>query len=324
MNNIEIAVIINSFNRFSLLKECVVSLNWIENSKYKDKIAVIVFEAGSTDGSLIWLSENKSLYPFPMEIIIPKEGEDTSFSAGINNGVLKSQELYPKLKYLFFFETDNQIFSDGSLEKAEKQLQVRSELAACGFTVKKHNGESAGIGTTFPNLFHFLIGLQLTNRLHLDQLPLNWCKEDNDNTLFSFLDCVYTSPLLVSLKAWNQSGGLDQKVFPFSDCDVDWAKRLNLLGWKMGVVKTEDVIHDNRETLSAWSKMRAMQFHRGRLRYFKRFHPVLLYLVWPIPLMLRHIFEWLLVKIFIWNTMRRKQLSQQFNGLIKRCFYGYE
>ena len=63
---------------------------------------------------------------------------------------------------------------------------------------------------------------------------------------------------------------MDAREFPFSDCDVDWAWRLSKLGWKLAVIKTTGVIHDNRETLSEWSGKRVIHFHRARMKLLKR------------------------------------------------------
>ena len=322
MNSKEIVIIINSFNRFALLKESInVLSNW-PSSDFQEKCVVVVYEAGSTDGSIEWLQNEGKNKNIPIEIILPVLTDDTSFSAGINTSVAHAIKKYSNLKYLLFYETDNQILNVKPLKQALSILQQRDDIAACGFTVKKHSGKSAGIGTQFPSVHHFLLGKKLVSRFHLDRLRLNWT--NINGVKFSLVDCVFTSPLLIKLEAWKQSGGFDSKAFPFSDCDVDWARRLQKLGWKMGIIEADGVIHDNKEILSAWSGRRSMQFHRARLRYFKRFHPILVYLVWPFPLIARHMLEWMAARFLIKDSIRRKQLTQQFSGLIKRCIHSYE
>ncbi|MDF7820398.1 hypothetical protein P1X15_22440 [Runella sp. MFBS21] len=323
MKKIDIAFVINSFNRFSLLKECLLALDWIPKSEFDGRIGVVVFEAGSTDGSLEWLQQSKGTLPFPLEIVVPLPNDDTSFAAGLNAGVDAAINTFPALHYLVFYETDNQIQNERPLQQALDQLIQRNDVGACGFTVKKHSGKPAGLGSSFPTVGQFLIGRQLVNRLHLDRPTFQWVVNEKGGR-FSYVDVVYTSPLVVKKEAWIDSGGLDAKMFPFSDCDVDWAKRLSLLGWKMGVVDTEGVIHDNRETLSAWSKTRAMQFHRGRIRYLQRFHPIALRLAWPLPVMVRHLGEWLTVQLLVWQGDRRTQLSRQFKDLLTHSFKKYE
>ncbi|NML63648.1 glycosyltransferase family 2 protein [Hymenobacter sp. RP-2-7] len=326
MNNIsvDIAIIINSYNRFALLQECLQALErWVIHSEFKDRCAVVIYEAGSSDGSIEWLQNNAQELSFPIKLILPKATEDTSFAAGLNKGVIHAEIQFPNLKYLLFYETDNQILSKNPLTNALFQLELQKNLGACGFTVRQINGKPAGIGQPFPTLFNFAIGKNLVHRFQLEAIPYQWMKGIN-GVEFSEVDVVYTSPLVVKLVAWKESGGLDSERFPFSDCDIDWARRLRNLGWRMGVVRSNDVIHDNQDALSTWSKSRAIQNNRGRLRYFQRHRPIGIYIVWPFPLMLRHLIELISVKLTVKDPERRLKLSKQFLELLKSCFRKYE
>jgi len=316
MKNKDIAIIINSFNRLSLMKECLKALsNWIPNSSFSSRCTIIIYDAGSTDGTLEWLSEESNGLGLQIELIIPKQGDDTSFAAGLNKGVNVANAKMPNLKYLIFYETDNQILNSTPLIQAFDQINNRKDLGACGFTVRYHNGSPAGAGMMFPKLYNFALGQRLTHFFNLEAIPYKW--EDNNGVPFSEVDVVFTSPLLVRLDAWRESKGLDEKEFPFSDCDIDWAKRLREVGWKMGVIKTNDVIHDNSSELSAWSMNRALHFHRARLKYFRRYKPVKTFLIWPIILVCRHFFELIIAKLFIKDKERKKQLTLQFSNLLK-------
>jgi len=105
---------------------------------------------------------------------------------------------------------------------------------------------------------------------------------------------VFTSPLVIRRKAWEQSGGFDATAFPFSDSDLDWAWRCAKLGWRMAVIASEDVVHDNLEQLSAWSANRALDFHRNRFRLLKRHRGKHIALLKPF-LFLRHWLETILL-----------------------------
>lgn len=324
MRNIDIVFIINSFNRQALLQECLQVLeSWIPRSIFEGRCAVVIYEAGSTDGSIEWLQNAAQTLSFPIEIILPQLGEDTSFAAGLNRGVAYAEAKFLALKYLLFYETDNQILSAEPISQALLQLTLEKKLGACGFTVRQVNGKPAGIGQPFPTLLNFAVGKAIVHRFQLEAIPYRW-EKGSAGTEFSEVDVVYTSPLLVKLVAWKASGGLDSKRFPFSDCDVDWARRLYNLGWRMGVIRSDDVIHDNQESLSTWSKSRAIQNNRGRLRYFQRHRPLGIYAVWPVLLLLRHFIELISVKLIVRDPERRAKLSNQFLGLLKSCSRKYE
>ena len=319
----EIAVVINSFNRLSLLKECIKSLtSWLPESELNNKVVIVVYEAGSTDGSLEWILKESLTSTVPIEIVVPALGDDTSFAAGLNAGVAFALDKFSNLNYLLFYETDNQILTQKPVIQALSVLKSEKNLAACGFTVRKHDGAPAGVGQPFPSLRNFLLGKQVVHKLQLEAIPYKW--QAHHDSQFSLVDVVYTSPLLVKTEAWKATGGLDAALFPFSDCDVDWAKRLRTLGWNMGVIKTNEVIHDNSEALSSWSSMRSLHNHRGRLRYFKRHRPLAVFAVWPLALVVRHLLELISVWFLIKEPLYRNHLYKQLYNLLKSCPANYE
>jgi GT2 family glycosyltransferase len=324
MDNVDIVFIINSFNRHVLLNECLSALEtWIPHSVFKNRCAAVIYDAGSTDGSIDVAQEAEKKLSFQIEIILSQLGEDTSFAAGLNRGVSYAEKKFPKLAYLFFYETDNQILTSAPLTQALSQLTSRASLGACGFTVRQHNGNLAGVGEPFPTLLNFALGKNIVHHFQLDAIPYRW-EQGMSDVEFSHVDVVYTSPLLVKLEAWHASGGLDSKCFPFSDCDVDWARRLRNLGWHMGVIRSDYVIHDNQAAISTWSKSRAMHSARGRLRYFQRHRPLSVFVVWPGLLLLRHLLEFTGTKLLVKDPTRRMQLAKQFLELLKACPKKYE
>jgi GT2 family glycosyltransferase len=318
----DIAIIINSFNRITLLKDCLSALSWIPHSELNHRCVIVVYDAGSSDGSIQWLAKKVGTFGIPLEVIVPAKGEDTSFSAGLNAGVEVAIKKYRSLKYLLFYETDNQILEAKPLLSALEQIEMRKGLAACGFTVSRHDGTSAGVGQPFPTLLNFALGKNLVHRFQLEAIRYNW-QTNIGEAEFSSVDVVYTSPLLVRVDAWNESGGLDAKLFPFSDCDVDWARRLKKLNWRMGVIRTHAVIHDNLEAISAWSKSRAIQNHRGRLRYFRRHRPLAVFIIWPFLLLIRHLMELISTLFLVKERERRNRLSNQYFNLLRSSLRDY-
>ncbi len=121
----------------------------------------------------------------------------------------------------------------------------------------------------------------------------------------------YTSPLLIRREAWEQGDGFDAKNFPFSDVDLDWAWRCAKLGWKMAVIASDNVLHDNLEQLSGWSANRALDFHRNRFRLLKRHRGKHVTLLKPF-LFIRH---WLETMILAWNSaadpMAKEKLAKR-------------
>ncbi len=325
--DIRTAILINSFNRLDLFREALKPLQqWLPSDPaWKRRVAVVVYDAGSTDGTLEWLEEQKQAASFPIEIVVPQSAEeDTSFAAGLNTIAAFAIERYKSLDYLLFYETDNQILSAPPLTKAREVLERHDKMAACGFTVRYVDGRPAGIGASFPTVWKFFLGPKLVHALKMDSIRYRNA-DAFTGVDYGILDIVHTSPLLVKVSAWLDSGGLDAERFPFSDCDLDWAKVLHDKGWLLSVIKTDEVIHDNQAAISSWSANRAIQSHQGRLRYLKKHARSKVFLAWPVGLLLRHGVEWMLANlIYLGKPDRRRQIRSTTGRLFRYCLSGYE
>ncbi|HYR23412.1 MAG TPA: glycosyltransferase [Chthoniobacterales bacterium] len=286
--SVELVAIINSFNRRSLLEDAVASLtNALRSVPFAS--AIVVFEAGSNDGSAEFLRTWREHHPADNLIVIEASADRRSFSAGVNAACADAIGRFPKCRWLFLYETDNCLTSAEPLEKAIALLELEPQLAAAGFTVKQYDGKFFGYGMRFPTALSFALGQNLAGQLNLHR-PNNSAWRISDGVRWRTCDVVFTSPLLVRREAWEQSGGFDEKNFPFSDVDLDWAWRCAKLGWKMAVIASDNVVHDNRRQLSAWSANRALDFHRNRFGLLKRHRGKHVALLKPL-LFLRHCLE---------------------------------
>jgi len=286
---VRLVAVINSLNRRKLLEVSLSSLT-VALKQLPFGTAIVVFEAGSTDGSLEWLQHYQSSCDGPQIFILtPAPGEDSSFAVGVNAGCRKAILTYPELHWLLLFETDNCIGGSEPIALAARLLESHAELGAAGFTVTRRSGEPTGFGCSFPTVPQFLMGQQLAAMFGLDR-PRMSVEPLFDGCYWGTCDVVFTSPLLIKRTAWEETNGLDAAMFPFADCDLDWCRRAQQLGWKMAVIELKGVIHDNEEHSSAWSANRVLSFHRARLRLLQRHVNARASLLKPI-LLVRHVME---------------------------------
>ena len=289
---VELVAVINSFNRRPLLERAITSLaSALRSAPFGT--AVIVFDAGSKDGSLEFLKGWGENNPADNLTVIEASGSRRSFSDGVNIACAEATAHFPKTRWLFLYETDNCLLNVEPLEKAITLLERKPQLAACGFTVKQYDGKFFGYGMRFPSTLSFALGQNLAALCNL-HAPNNSEWQTSGGIRWRTCDVVFTSPLLVRREAWERSGGLDAANFPFSDTDIDWAWRCAGLGWAVAVIASDHVIHDNLEQLSAWSANRVLDFHRNRFRLLRRHRGRHVALLKPV-LFLRHWLEALIL-----------------------------
>jgi len=290
---VELAAIINSFNRRTLLEKAISALaSSLRSLPFGS--AAVVFDAGSTDGSREFLNEWSAQYPDDrIETIRPAPDEATSFSTGVNAACARAIEKYPSVRWLLLYETDNWIAGPEPLLQARTLLGAQPQLAAAGFTVRLHSGTRCGYGIRFPSALSLAVGQQLTARWKLE-LPNYSPRRHTAGVEWFTCDAVFTSPLMIRREAWEASRGIDERAFPFADSDVDWACRCARLGWQMAVIESDAVVHDNLAIASAWSANRVIDYHRSRLLLLKRHRGAWVNLIKPL-LLLRHVIESLLL-----------------------------
>lgn len=325
-----VAVIVNSFNRAGLLRGALDSL-WSILPQWKRKWVVVVFDAGSTDGSreLVRAAQMEDIAAKAggtLLLVEAQPGDDGSFSAGINAAARAAIARFPEVQWLVLFETDNWAASFRPFEQAIGILQDHAELAAAGFTVRKHSGVPAGLGCAFPTCMEFIAGLHLMGFMGVGSAKLHWSSSGDESgpgsTQWSYYDVIYTSPIVIRRDAWVASEGLDALVFPFSDCDVDWAWRLRNMKLRQAVLQTDEVVHDNREEASTWSMKRMLHFHRARFQLLRRHRGMRVHLIKPL-LFLRHLAEVILVCLTKRKSPKYRELLRQKVLLLQTCAKGY-
>lgn len=317
-----LVALVNSLDRLALLQAAVPSLR-AALADWPGGAAVVVFDAGSTDGSREWIArEAERTLEVPLELLTPAAGAARSFSAGLNAAAAAALARHRQAVWLLCFETDNWLAGARPLHAARALLAEQPDLGAVGFTVRRHDGAPAGYGARFPTVAGFVLGPPLSHRLGLETPPRQPRSSPGAGTWWP-CDIVYPSPLLVRRTAWEQSGGLDARRYPFSECDVDWAWRLRGLGWRQAVIETAGVVHDNRAQASAWSARRSLDFHRARLALLRRHRGGAIGLVKPL-LWLRHLAEWLALATLAATGRRPAEAAAARLALLRTVFSDYE
>ena len=271
----ELALVVNSFNRRSLLERALAS---VYTHMRPPPGEVLVVDDGSTDGSAelvsAWIATGR--YP-GLKLLRPSI--KVAFAGGVNLGILSTTA-----PYVCLFETDN-VVSDSGLWRGVTYLKQNLRVAAVGFNVTTISGDRAGNSTSFPSPLGFVLGQQVTARLGLDHPPVGPRR-----------DVVYTSPLVLSRVAIAKAGLMDALRFPFNDSDIEWCRRMKDAGFEVHVLEDVSVVHDQGDERSEFSRRRTLDFHRARLAYFKAYEPALVPAI-RMGLLARHLVELGILKL---------------------------
>jgi GT2 family glycosyltransferase len=317
----QFVAVINSFNRKDLLAKAVESLVGAMAAKCQD-YAIVVFDAGSSDGSLEWLERFAQHHlELPVEVVPAPDGSDKSFAAGVNRGCEYALQRFPGVPFLLLYETDNWISSALPIQAAISVLKQNQSLAAMGFTVRMHSGKLIGWGTGFPTLCSFVLGGLIGHKKGVPYAERRRIRESEGARWFT-ADVVYTSPLLIRARVWRESGGMDSRMFPFSDSDLDWAWKVAQKGYQMGVLETDAVVHDNLSTISNWANMRVIDYHRDRFRLLRKYRGRQVWLTVP-ALFVRHVIEYgILLGLVLIGRRPTASLTKR-TILLRRVWHGY-
>ena len=181
-SRIELVAIINSFNRRELLERAIGSLTQALR-KATFGSAIIVFDAGSTDGSRQFLNTWCEQNPADNLIVVTASANGSSFADGVNTACSTALARFPDCRWLFLYETDNWLGSIKPLNEAISLLEAEPGLAAAGFTVRRHNGVLCGYGMRFPSSISLALGLNLAARWNLERPNASVWRETNGDSL---------------------------------------------------------------------------------------------------------------------------------------------
>ncbi len=316
--SIELCVIINSFNRLELLRGSLSSVSECLNEVYSDQFGIIIFDAGSTDGSIEFITEfAHQNQDFLLILLQPQSDQDSSFSFGCNTAIKMSAEIFINLKWCLLFETDNYINNPKAISLAVKLLEQEKQLAGVGFTL-----EGAGFGASFPTAFSFVLGQQLSKYLSLSEMNIK-TRYPFAGTQWEYSEVVFTSPILIRYSAWQETEGMDANRFPFSDCDTDWCWTINKKGWRLAVLDVSGVIHDNKMIASEWSNKRVLNYHQSRLQLLLKHRGD--WILWLKPILfIRHCLEYSILSVKALSSAHAKKSLETRKILLRKVFNNYQ
>ena len=108
-----VSIVIPTFNRRSILEKCLKALENQKLNENVDTYEIIVVDDGSTDGTSLWIKNNKDI----LKHVILFEQEHSGPALGRNLGVIKS-----KYEVIIFIDSDLIVLDNFIISHVEKLL----------------------------------------------------------------------------------------------------------------------------------------------------------------------------------------------------------
>lgn len=235
MNNLDLTVIILSFNTKDITGRC---LNRLQPSvvscqtKLKNKIEVIVLDNGSTDGSAEMI---KNDYPW-VKLIVLKE--NTGFAKGNNVAIKQS-----KNPFILLLNSDVYL-EEESLYKALAYFRVNLNCDVLGIRLNYSTGNLQFSSGNLPNpvnIVFWILGLSLLPIIDILVPPFH-PKDKNYFSKAHPVGWIMGAFFLLKKIVWEDTGGFDENLFMHME-EVEWCKRIVSKGYKIWYTPFIEAVH---------------------------------------------------------------------------------
>lgn len=287
--NMDLSIIIVSFNTKELLKKCLTSIfKFLKNVNFE----VIVVDNASADGSVEMVSKK-----FP-QIKLLSNKENLGFGRGNNQGARQARG-----QWLFFFNSDAYLI-DNSLPKLLARFGKQLKIGAVGPLILNEDKtiqQSVGFFPHLPQVFYWmsflddLSGGEKLKPYHVDHDRF-YQKEQE-------VDWVTGAALLVKRSVFEKVGGFDEKIFLYSE-DVDLCYRIKAKGFKIIFSPVAKIVHLGRGSHKGVNIGAIVGEYKGVLYFYKKYRGFLAQILLQILLKIGA-----LARIFVFGLVQgRKEL----------------
>lgn len=233
MSNIDLSIIIVSYNIRRLLTECVESI--IKNTK-KINYEIIVVDNASSDDTVSEINKLTNKKNMSLKIIHNKE--NYGFSKANNIGIQKS-----KGKYLLFLNPDTLVY-ENTLEGMIDFMEEEKSAGAATCFIALPSGElddaaHRGFPTPWRSFCHFSgISKLFPNSKLFSGYTLGWM----DKNKIHEIEACAGAFMMVRREAGEQINWWDEEFFWYGE-DLDFCFRLKEKNWNIFFVPTFKIFH---------------------------------------------------------------------------------
>jgi N-acetylglucosaminyl-diphospho-decaprenol L-rhamnosyltransferase len=254
----DLSIIILTYNTCDLTRDCVAAA--LADAAYSClEVEIIVVDNASTDGTAAAL---RAAFPTANVIVNPS---NLGFGRGNNVGLAAAAG-----RYLLLLNSDAFV-QLGSLRALVEFMDAHPDAGACGPMLLNSDGTLQPSGRSLPSVWSVFVGMTKFYRLWKRNFYL---ERGRDYRQAARVGEISGAVLLVRREVYERLGGFDPNFFIYYE-DVDWCKRMNVVGYAIYYVPTAQVTHLWQGTSQSVSQL-AYQAGQDSLRYYFAKHHGLL------------------------------------------------
>ena len=262
-----ISIIIVNWNVRDLLDKCLAS---VYRSAAHLPVGVfteiIVVDSASADGSVEMVREK---YP---AVRLLAQTENLGFTRGNNLGLAQA-----KASYLFLLNPDTEL-DERALPDMLEYMTRHTDAGILGPHTLNTDGSHQSTRRRFPTLTTGLFESAWLSAYAPLSIETNYRMLDADDRDILEVDWVQGSAMMVRTEVYEAVGGLDEGFVMYAE-EMDWCKRAKAAGWKVVYHGRAFIKHHGGKSSEQAAAFKQIHFHTSKLRYFRKHHGYLHYLI---------------------------------------------
>lgn len=253
----DLSIIIVNWNTKDLLEECVSSIfSYTKNISFE----VIVFDNGSTDGSVEMIKEK---YP---EVVLIESPENRGFVVGNVEGYKKSTG-----RHILMMNSDAYLGSD-IFKTVVEYLDDHQDVGIVGPMLLYTDGSLQKSVRKFPEFWDQALILMKFHNFFPNFGPIRkYYMQDFDYKKTQEVDQVMGAALFAKREAIEKVGFLDEHFWAWFE-EVDFCKRVKDAGYKNMYLSTVSMHHHKGQSFKNLPK-RQLLFNKSMRYYFSKHFP---------------------------------------------------
>lgn len=221
---------------------------------------VIVVDNASTDGSVEMVHDR-----FPAVRLVANS-HNWGFTVANNQGLAESRG-----RYCLLLNPDTEVVNS-ALATMVRYMDAHPEVGALGPQLRYPDGSRQSSRRRFPTFGTALLESTVVQEWWKDNRILRrYHMADTPDDAVQPVDWLVGASLLVRRQVYEQSGGLDEGFFMYSE-ELDWCRRIKDAGWNVVYLPTAIIIHHEGKSSEQVVPARHIYFQSSKVRYFRKHH----------------------------------------------------